>query len=281
MKFLIIVLFFFLQSIAIKAQSQIFGEYGNVIRINPDSTYFQACLGCLLKDTIYGIWRLEKDTITLTFDKDDPLANNFINNQKVIITGDTLFELSVNYKSKNLKTIGLYSNGLKSFKGRWYSSWENGDKKDGKWTYYHINGIISKISTYEKGVLTRETLIFDIEGNLIQSIVYNKKGQIDGDITYYYPNGKIKRVIQYRNGYKNGKDYLYYDTGKNAYSGIWKKDLKQGDWIFTSKNGISKTKVTYNKGQINNKSNISPESNWIILNSEDDIIKAIIDTDQK
>ena len=111
----------------------------------------------------------------------------------------------------NKKPVGVwksfYETGdLKS------SGVRNGDKLEGKWTFYYLNLEISKIINYKNGYKNGEETTYSDEGVLLikSNWILNKK---EGEELRFFKKGELKNIIFYKEGLKDGKSIKYSKEG--------------------------------------------------------------------
>lgn len=106
-----------------------------------------------------------------------------------------------------------------------YATYSN-DRKiwlDGSHTFYNKDGSISKTSIYRKDKMISQIL--------------------------FYPNGKKQSMIP--GGEElNGEYQLWYPTGQISYSGIYKDNMKEGDFELFDESGAPIKKGTYQQGKL-------------------------------
>jgi antitoxin component YwqK of YwqJK toxin-antitoxin module/Tfp pilus assembly protein PilF len=99
------------------------------------------------------------------------------------------------------------------------------DQRVGKWTYYDLNGKITREIDYVNG-------------------------EIHGKDVEYYENGKLKREFTYQNGNLEGPFKFYYDNGKIELEGNFLDDERHGRVTYYSRNGMVQMIREYYLGTI-------------------------------
>lgn len=97
-------------------------------------------------------------------------------------------------KKDVIKEIQFYENGSKKLVGHY----KNG-KKDGKWTFWYVNGEKQSEGYFIQNVRTGETIVYHENGNLFYKGNYTE-GQKDKEWTFYNNNGKAINIIVFDNG---------------------------------------------------------------------------------
>ncbi|HYX05647.1 MAG TPA: hypothetical protein VE912_02835 [Bacteroidales bacterium] len=90
---------------------------------------------------------------------------------------------------------------------------------------------------------------FNVEGNVIRSVMYSQEGVklSDGIVDregrkqdswkYYYPSGAVKAIGQYNNNYRTGEWEFYYSSGKIEQKGTYYLGHPDGTWRWYYLNG--------------------------------------------
>jgi antitoxin component YwqK of YwqJK toxin-antitoxin module len=147
---------------------------------------------------------------------------------------------------------------------------EKGPVKDGRrsgmWVAFHPNGKMSATSrwdgdTYmllntwsEKGepqvengsgamVVTGDSGKTLIKGNY-------RNGLQDGEWSFFYPdNGAVMQVLRYAGGFLEGPASGYYPSGTVEWQGSFKKNEREGEWIWYHEDGSVSTRVSLVAGK--------------------------------
>lgn len=179
------------------------------------------------------------------------------------------------YNNGNLKTSGLYRDGLKE--GEWVDYYLNGTpksylyfkagiKQEEKKFYYksgilkyqvlNIDGIsIAKFYYesgnlyYEKGLCSGYYKEYLENGTLIVASNY-LNCNLNGLWTKFFDTGEKEWAITYKDGYKHGPYTHYYPSGVTRVSGLCKKDLKSGKEFYYDDEGQQYNVITYRKGNM-------------------------------
>jgi len=148
---------------------------------------------------------------------------------------DGAIEEKVTYADNEVtgQFTSYFENGKLSRKGNYTKK-----KLDGQLQDYDDDGILYNTAVYEKGKL-KEISFYDKSGKTIYSTTtrkgaanivyytpdgtkesecyYNKDGNQDGKNIIYYPSGKIKEEEYFKDGVQNGSDITYYANGQKTY----------------------------------------------------------------
>jgi antitoxin component YwqK of YwqJK toxin-antitoxin module len=188
---------------------------------------------------------------------------------------DILIEqLHVQYKIRVGEYMEYYDDGTLLGMGEFNSKGES----IGIWKAFHPNGRLSNKRSYENGGLKGEAIFYYSDGNIkakgsyhsdmhqyivsgysMESLSESKVGQW----IYFYPNGQMKSKGEYwfkkpvTNSPENRKDDVLEDEESfsddleiGEYARIWKKDLKNGEWLQWNKYGEATKMEVYNKGEL-------------------------------
>ncbi len=96
-----------------------------------------------------------------------------------------------------------------------------------------------------------ECLIWDEEGNLEASFIY-EKGQLCSEAIYYFPSGKVTKVIPYTKGLIDGAQISYDEEGNILEQVHYKEGHKEGRAVASWVYGVSKYQEQYREGQLLN-----------------------------
>lgn len=119
--------------------------------------------------------QLKKEVVEY-FDNGSPKCENFYT-----LRGD---------KKEVVKEIQFFENGHKKLVGHYKSG-----KKDGKWTYWYINGKKQSEGYFIQNIKTGETTVFHENGKLFYKGQYTE-GQKDGVWVFYNDQGKeVNRIV--------------------------------------------------------------------------------------
>lgn len=97
-------------------------------------------------------------------------------------------------KKEVIKEIQYFENGHKKIVGHY----KNG-KKDGKWTFWYVNGEKQSEGYYIQDIRTGQTQVYHENGKLFYKGKYTD-GQKDGEWTFYNSDGKPVNLISFDKG---------------------------------------------------------------------------------
>ncbi len=132
-----------------------------------------------------------------------------------------------------------------------------GKAKEGEWIYY-VEGKVSLIEHYKKGVLVDTTKSFAKTGELIEVTPY-KDGKVDGVKTRYLQDGKLYSESPYKNGVEDGVYKLYEGHDFPVIVGSFVKGKKDGDWLVKDDAGKVKDTLKYDMGILINSKELNKE----------------------
>ncbi|HQA87117.1 MAG TPA: hypothetical protein PK448_06070 [Bacteroidales bacterium] len=115
------------------------------------------------------------------------------------------------------------------------------EKEEGKWTFFHKNGVKWSEGTYRKGEKIGPWKMWYDNGAISQdyyadngpfksyylsgraeSIGAFKDGKRDGEWIFYHPNGQLFKKCIYINDSINGSVTEYYDNGAKHFKGSYR-----------------------------------------------------------
>lgn len=112
----------------------------------------------------------------------------------------------------------------------------NGDKI-GTWKYYLSTGVIKSLENYETGEVT----VYFPDGAKRQHF-FLKNNAIEGEVEIYHRCGGLREKLVYKAGKRNGKGQSYYPNGKTDLSYEYIDDKATGEFI-----GYYESGELYNK----------------------------------
>lgn len=103
----------------------------------------------------------------------------------------------------------------------------------GKWRYFGRDGktLISE-ENYVDGELEGKVVTYYSNGKPTEVFNY-KKGKIHGLVQRFSNEGILLDAVNYEDGKRNGIAKYYNTKGELIYSGMYKNDLKVGNWEYT------------------------------------------------
>jgi antitoxin component YwqK of YwqJK toxin-antitoxin module len=127
--------------------------------------------------------------------------------------------------------------------------------KDGK-----INGVkkiyyqdspdkVMEEAHYKNDIKDGPSKWFTKEGRLVADYNY-QNGLLEGDIKTYYPSGKLLLLEHYNLNNHQGEAIEYFESGKEKRKGIYKNDLKEGEWTLYDENQNVISKERYKEGSL-------------------------------
>jgi len=107
-------------------------------------------------------------------------------------------------------------------------AFENG-KKNGEWSYFYDDGVITLKSNYHKGILEGESIRYDLKGNVIAILNY-KNGKLTGEQTYFYTTDKPLSKGKMMNGKEEG-NWQYFGPNGDLIGNVKYKNGVQLDEV--------------------------------------------------
>ena len=203
---------------------------------------------------------------------------------------------------KHGKFYNYHRNGKVSTEG-----WFIDGVRTGDWTFYNKLGNVTDKEYYNKGNTRKYTEDYDVhgklesrtyfneqlttqidyynpEGEIYESLIYDKNGNVDykrtnflghkthegstkngalnGDFTWYFPNGKVKSKTTFKNDNRHGEYVRYHLNGKIAQKVNYVNGEFEGKCTWFYPNGKKETEINYQKG------NRHGEAIWYYENGE-------------
>jgi antitoxin component YwqK of YwqJK toxin-antitoxin module len=172
-----------------------------------------------------------------------------------------------NYKDDKLdgRYISFFENGKLKNEGQYLV-----DEQVGLWKYYYSNGKIDYTGNYVKDTPVGEWTYYNSGGSLIETRLFNEKGQLHGDNIIFksgkkhsvttYKDGLLVRVMHFNSdgkelGRGENKDGTfsikeYFITGQLRSEGTYKKGKQHGTWRYYFRNGKLQNELMYEDGLI-------------------------------
>jgi antitoxin component YwqK of YwqJK toxin-antitoxin module len=152
--------------------------------------------------------------------------------------------------SKKLQMDGTYSD-------------EACEKENGKFYYYHANGVLEKVGNYVNDKKDGLWLEYHTNGMMSDSTTY-KNGKIIGTSIGWYANGypKDSSVV---NEDGTNVSVEWFDDGNVSSAGRFNANEKRiGKWQFFHKNGRMSALETYENGKVVDKQNFTETGEMVI-----------------
>ena len=70
---------------------------------------------------------------------------------------------------------------------------------------------------------------------------------LNGIWKQYFLNGELKLQGNYLNGKREGNQMYYFPNGNVYSSGLYKNDVKIGEWQYNNEEGVKDTTIIYNE----------------------------------
>lgn len=122
-------------------------------------------------------------------------------------------------------------------------------KKEGTWTYYDDQTILSSKETYVDGKLHGVSMVYFLNGQLAAKIPY-VDGLKTGDFVEYFQDGSVRMEGTYQDNTYTGPYKQYYQGGQVMIEGQYKAAVKDGLWVYYADNGAIKAQQVYEKGKL-------------------------------
>ena len=136
-------------------------------------------------------------------------------------------------------------------------------EENGKFYYYHANGILENVGNYVNGKKEDIWLNYYSNGMMSDSTVY-KNGTPIGTSLGWHPNGFLKDSTVVNDDGRS-VSIEWFDNGNLSSAGRYNDNKKMnGKWQFYHKNGKLSALETYNDGVIINKQNFNEVGDIVI-----------------
>jgi antitoxin component YwqK of YwqJK toxin-antitoxin module len=132
-----------------------------------------------------------------------------------------------------------------------------GKEKEGEWIYY-VDGKVSLIEHYAKGVLVDTVKSFAKTGELIEKTPY-KNGKMDGLQSRYLEDGKLYSESPFKMGVEDGVYKLYEGHDFPVIEGLYVGGKKHGNWLLKDDAGNVKDTMKYDMGVLLNRRELIKE----------------------
>jgi antitoxin component YwqK of YwqJK toxin-antitoxin module len=195
-----------------------------------------------------GVWR--------TWDSGGlPLCEYRYEGDKEFVLNSWAADHAQAVKDGNGEYVSYHPDGLIKEKGQ-----VKDGRKTGIWYAYHPNGQLGEKSRWEgetllvidawndKGVqLVRDGdgtyIVTDDAGKMLAKGDY-RNGLQDGEWSSYYPDsGALMHVLGYAGGLLEGQATGYFESGDKEWEGVFKKNEREGEWIWYHDNGAVSSRV--------------------------------------
>ncbi len=135
------------------------------------------------------------------------------------------------------------SNHTPQMVGKFVSA--NKKVKNGHFTYYHPNGIVSSRGNYEFGKQIGEWIYFSSKGQKM-NIAYYSNGELTGIKKSWFLNGLLADSMYFGSNFAYQK--TWFDNKNISSEGQWEAsgEHRKGLWTFYHKNGAKSAIVKYN-----------------------------------
>jgi uncharacterized protein len=176
------------------------------------------------------------------------------------------------YPDGSKKREGFYEEGKMSGLWKYYNEqgklikkgFYKNDETDSIWTSYYPDGKIRSVNKFDEGTPIDTAYFYDITGEFMYSLVYDKYGLVSyqftdpegkksininpkdtGTIVTYYKNGKKSSELTFKYGKLEGKQIIYYSNGNKFKSFNLNNDQYDGESIEFFENGNLKYVENY------------------------------------
>lgn len=136
-------------------------------------------------------------------------------------------------------------------------------KENGKFYYYHANGVLEKVGNYVNGKKDGLWIAFHTNSMMSDSTVY-KEGKIIGTSIGWHANGFMKDSSVYRD---DGTCVAveWFDNGNLSSAGRFNTDKKMvGKWQFFHENGRVSATETFDNGRLVDKQNFNETGEMVV-----------------
>jgi antitoxin component YwqK of YwqJK toxin-antitoxin module len=162
------------------------------------------------------------------------LNNNLLGIGKSSPKGDPIGPWQYFHPQGSLKATGQYNEA---------------GKKQGRWTFYSVDGKLSSVEEWENGNQNGEQIAYYPDGN-ISARVRTVEGTNQGPKLTYYSNGNLKNETPYSNGQEEGLFKSYYASGQLRQEVEMHADKMNGKFAQYHRNGKVEIAATYRNGEL-------------------------------
>ncbi|WP_439132726.1 tetratricopeptide repeat protein [Polaribacter sp.] len=165
--------------------------------------------------------------------------------------------LSAIGKKVDHKVVGVWNfydeHGKLATKG----SFDEYQKKSGKWIWYNHLGDVKEIANYKDDALNGKNIMYYDNGKINISLSF-KNNNIDGKYEYYTSNGALSQRKYYKDGLLDGVFKSYFKVGEDLleFKIPYEKDRIEGEAIEYYANGSIYSKSDYINGVLSGKKTI-------------------------
>jgi len=124
-------------------------------------------------------------------------------------------------------------------------------KKNGKWLFYGTQENLMTEVEYLADQLNGLSIRFFANGDIMEKTSW-AMDTLHGIRETYQEGGSRTSLFGYNKGKLNGSYLIFYPDGRQAVTGEYKMNEKEGDWIYYLQNGEVDYTLSYAKGVITN-----------------------------
>jgi antitoxin component YwqK of YwqJK toxin-antitoxin module len=117
-------------------------------------------------------------------------------------------------------------------------------KKQGKWEFFTIDGILVKRAHYSNDSLNGPYEVYFENGDTLSSGTYSN-GWKTGKWIWKNTEGKLEMEGTFENNLQHGPWNYYFSSGELSYKANFQNGKKHGEWHYFYKNGIDYRKGSY------------------------------------
>lgn len=123
-------------------------------------------------------------------------------------------------------------------------------QRDGTWTTYHPQGVISEITSYRMGKKDGQHVVVDRRG-FLQADETFRNNLLHGLSTNYVNGSRKLSEIEYFQGVEHGFKKMYYDNSKLQEQSFYKNGKRDGKSSWYDQKGNVVAEYEYTAGQFN------------------------------
>ena len=135
----------------------------------------------------------------------------------------------------------------------------NKTEKDSLWVYYNNEKKRVNEERYLKGVPVGKWVNYYPKDSTIARYFTYKNGKREGKMVEFFENQRVKQELFFVLDSLEGPAKGFYPSGTISYSGFYKGDLQNGEWLYYTEAGELKRRELYKGGELVKEEVLIPE----------------------
>lgn len=123
-------------------------------------------------------------------------------------------------------------------------------EKDSLWVYYNNAKKRVTEERYRRGIPSGKWINYYPADSTIARYVIYRNGKKEGVMVEYFENQQVKQELFFVLDSLEGPAKGFYPTGQVSYTGFYKGDLQDGEWLYYTDSGQLKRKEIYQRGEL-------------------------------